>query len=48
MKVLNFLNGYKTYIIGVAMIIVGVYSKNYEMVGTGLGLMGLRQAIYNK
>jgi hypothetical protein len=43
---MNFtLSGYKTYIVGVAMIIVGLYQQNAEMVMMGFGLMTTRAAI---
>jgi hypothetical protein len=47
-KVLNFLKGKKTYVVGISMIIVGLYNGNKETVLVGLGMMGLRSAIENK
>ena len=45
MKFLNFLTGYKTFIVGFAGLIYGLYTLNYEIIITSLGLVGLRQAI---
>ncbi|MCK9371000.1 hypothetical protein M0R04_13905 [Candidatus Dojkabacteria bacterium] len=47
MKILNFLNGYKTYIIGFCGLVYGMYTQNSEIIVTSLGLLGLRQAISN-
>lgn len=39
------LSGYKTYIVGAAMIILGIYNSDMKMVMEGLGLITLRQGI---
>lgn len=44
-KLWSMLSGYKTYIVGVCAIIYGVYIKSPEIIVTGLGLLGLRNAI---
>jgi len=44
-KIVTLLNGKKTYIIGVAMIIVGVYKGDNQMILEGLGLCTLRAGI---
>lgn len=48
MKILNFLSGKKTFIVGVCGIIYGIYIGDTQLVITALGLIGLRQAIYTK
>lgn len=44
-KIIQFLKGKKTYIVGIAGIIYGLYSGSNDMVLIGLGLMGLRNGI---
>ncbi len=39
------LQGSKTYIIGGAMIIVGIYNQDIEMILQGVGLMTLRAGV---
>jgi len=41
----GWISGWKTYIVGIAMIILGFYNNNYELVMEGLGLMALRAGI---
>lgn len=43
-----FLKGKKTYIVGVATIIVGLSNKDTTTVMLGLGMLGLRSAIADK
>ena len=45
MNVLDYLKGWKTYIVGAAMIIVGLYQSNIELVLDGFGLMALRAGV---
>lgn len=45
MKILSFLDGYKTFIIGFCGLVWGMYTNNTEVVITCLGMIGLRQAI---
>ena len=45
MKILNFLSGYKTFLVGLAGLVYGIYVNNMEIIITSLGLIGLRQAI---
>lgn len=47
MKLLNFLNGYKTFIIGICAIVYGVYTKNSDAIIMGSGLIGIRQSVYS-
>lgn len=44
-KIIQFLNGKKTYIIGICAIVYGFYSHNYDAIILGLGFMGVRQGI---
>lgn len=44
-KIWNKLSGWKTYAVGICAIVYGVYAKSPEIVITGLGLLGLRNAI---
>ena len=39
------LNGYKTYLVGILSIALGVYYSNMELVMLGLAAMGLRHAM---
>lgn len=43
--IVGFLSGRKTYAIGVALIIVGLYKNDTQMVLEGLGLCTLRAGI---
>ena len=45
MNPLDFLGGYKTYIVAVAMIIVGLFNSDMEMVMQGLAFGFIRRAI---
>lgn len=44
-QTIDFLKGKKTYIVGIAAIIYGVYVKNMDAVLLGLGLIGVRDGI---
>lgn len=44
-QVLKFLAGKKTYIVGVLMIILGLYQGNDQMVMEGIATLTLRAAI---
>ena len=46
MRILNFLSGYKTFIVGVCGLAWGLYTQDPQIVVTSLGLMGLRQALF--
>lgn len=48
MKILNFLNGYKSYIIGICGLIYGLYIQDHNTIVGSLGILGLRNAIANK
>ncbi len=45
LKIWNKFSGYKTYIIGICAVVYGIYVKSPEIVITGLGLLGLRNAV---
>jgi len=45
MKLVKELEGYKTYIVAVVLICLGIYLKNAELIGLGCGLAGLRNGI---
>jgi len=40
-----FLQGYKTYIVGIALIIVGLYKQDMQVMLEGLGLITLRAGV---
>lgn len=48
MKVREFLKGKKTYIIGGLSIILGIYTKNSELISSGFVAFGLRAALSNE
>ena len=45
MQILNWLKGYKTFIIGICAIVWGIHTSDTNLIYTGLATMGLRQAI---
>ena len=45
LNVFSFLHGWKSYIVGLAMIVLGFYNGEYQMIIEGLGLMALRAGI---
>lgn len=45
MNIFNFLSGWKTYIVAVAMVIVGLYQKDTQLVLEGVGLAALRAGV---
>ena len=44
-KIINFLKGKKTFIVGIAAVIYGVYAKDPHTIVIGLGLIGIRDAM---
>ena len=46
MKILNFLNGYKTFIVGICAIVYGINMHNSDAIIIGCGLLGIRQSVY--
>ena len=44
-KILSFFSGKKTYLIGLAMIILGYYNNDSQMLMEGLAVITLRQGI---
>lgn len=42
---MNYLKGYKTYIVGTLMIILGLLTSNTEMILEGIGFITLRAGI---
>jgi hypothetical protein len=42
------MDGFKTYIVGVAMIAVGIYMENETLILEGAAIMSLRRAISTK
>lgn len=46
MKILNFLEGKKTFIIGFCGLVWGFYTKDHDLIITSLGLIGIRQSVY--
>mgnify|MGYP001567045478 CR=1 FL=1 len=42
---LSFLSGYKTYLVGIAMIILGYYNSDSQMLMEGIAVITLRQGI---
>lgn len=47
MKILNFLSGYKTFIIGICAIVYGIHTADANTIIIGSGLMGLRQGMFS-
>lgn len=45
MKILNFFTGYKTFIAGFCAVVYGIYTKDAQLIFTGIGLVTLRQAL---
>ena len=45
MNPLHFLSGYKTYILGISMIIYGYHLGDAKLIMEGLGFIFMRQAI---
>lgn len=45
MKILNFFAGYKTFIIALCAIVWGIHTGDQNLVFTGLGFAGIRQAM---
>jgi hypothetical protein len=45
MKIIKSLEGKKTYIIGILMILLGLLNEDQEMVLQGLGIITLREGI---
>ena len=46
-SILNLGNGYLTYIVAIAMIIVGIYQSDDKLILEGIALFGVRRAISN-
>ena len=46
-SVLNLGSGYLTYLVGICMVVVGVYNSDTRLILEGIGLFGLRRAISN-
>jgi hypothetical protein len=44
-KVITFLSGKKTYIVGVCAIVYGFYSHSNDLIIIGLGMLGLRAGV---
>lgn len=44
-NLVNGLEGYKTYVIGLMMVIVGVYNGDNELILQGVGLITLRAGV---
>jgi hypothetical protein len=47
-KVVEFINGKKTYIVAIAALVWGFYQGDSETILLGLGLIGLRNGITNE
>lgn len=47
-QIYEFLNGKKTFIVGLLMVALGLMTNNNEMVLQGIGFITLRTAIANK
>lgn len=45
MKIINFLSGKKSYIVGCLTVILGFLNGDMQMVATGFGIMTLRAGI---
>lgn len=45
LNIFSFLQGYKTYIVGLAMIVMGFYNGDYPLILQGIGMMTLRAGI---
>jgi hypothetical protein len=45
LSVFSFLHGYKSYIVGLAMIVLGFYNGDYQLILEGMGMMALRAGI---